>query len=132
MSASVRVAHICERFITGGIESLVCDLTESLKNHGVESHVLFLYGDNRSAEADRNGLNSAPLALNMYARTRIDPGGLLRLRKALLQLRPNVLHCHGYYAALACLLLRAAGIKIPILYTVHAGVFRGLQRSDRR
>jgi glycosyltransferase involved in cell wall biosynthesis len=126
----MRVAHICEQFITGGIESLVSDLTRSLKSHAVESHLLFLYDDDRSGNSDRSGFHSAPHPLNMCKTTRVDPGGLLRLRRSLLQLRPNILHCHGYYAALACLLLRPIGIRIPILYTVHAGFFRGLQRSD--
>jgi glycosyltransferase involved in cell wall biosynthesis len=61
---------------------------------------------------------------------RIDLTGMVRLRRVLLRLKPDILHCHGYYAALASLLLRLTGIRIPILYTVHAGMYRGSQRSD--
>jgi glycosyltransferase involved in cell wall biosynthesis len=66
----------------------------------------------------------------MNQRLRVGAGGLWRLRKALVTNRPNMLHCHGYYAALAALLLRPTGISIPILYTVHADLCRGIQYSD--
>jgi glycosyltransferase involved in cell wall biosynthesis len=44
--------------------------------------------------------------------------------------KPDCLHCHGYYAALAALILRTTGLYVPIVYTIHANVDRGLQRSD--
>jgi len=127
----VRVAHICECFITGGIESLVCDLSAALQKREVENHVLFLYGDDQHKDSDLSGLQSGPVPLGLHQTMRIDLAGIVRLRRVLLRLKPDILHCHGYYAGLACLLLRPTGIRIPILYTVHAGICRGFQRSDR-
>jgi glycosyltransferase involved in cell wall biosynthesis len=60
----------------------------------------------------------------------MDPLGLWRLRRLILEERPDVLHCHAYYPAACALALRATGISIPVLYTVHASLDRGIQRSD--
>ena len=122
------MVHICDAFIVGGIESLLLDLCSGLQKHGVESTILFLYGQDEGTTANRRAVEVVPL--KMARRTRVDLRGLLRLRRILLQLRPDLLHCHGYYAALAPLLLRRVGLRIPIIYTVHASIFPGLQKSD--
>lgn len=125
------MVHICERFDTGGIETLVCDLSNALKCKGVESHLLFLYGKNCNADSDRSGFARDALPLRMWRPARVDPRGLMRLRQALVRLRPHILHCHSYYASLAALVLRAARVQIPIVYTVHANIRSGMQLSDR-
>jgi glycosyltransferase involved in cell wall biosynthesis len=126
----LRIAHICERFVTGGIESLLSDLCIALKNRGTSNNILFLYGDDRNPNIDRSGFNGNPFRIAMYLRTRVDPAGIVRLRQILQRLRPDVVHCHGYYAALAALIVQRTNLRIPVLYTVHADIFRGLQRSD--
>jgi glycosyltransferase involved in cell wall biosynthesis len=126
----VRIAHICEQFITGGIESLLCDLCVALEERGVKNDILFLYGNDRNEKAHRSGFDRKPFRIGMFRPTRIDPAGLVRLRRELRRLGPDVIHCHGHYAALAALMVRRMNIPIPILYTVHADIYRGLQRSD--
>ena len=74
--------------------------------------------------------STSPVPIRMKRKLRIDPLGLLRMRSALERWRPDCLHCHGYYAAAAALFLRASGLGSPIVYTVHADVYRGLQKSD--
>ncbi len=66
----------------------------------------------------------------MNPRTRLDPAGLMRLRREITSFSPDVLHCHGYYTALAALILRKCGLFVPIVYSVHADLLRGLQRSN--
>jgi glycosyltransferase involved in cell wall biosynthesis len=126
----VQIAHICEQFVTGGIESLLYDLCSALRKRDAKNHVLFLYGNNRNENINRGAFDAEPFRIGMYQRTRIDPAGLVRLRRVLHRLSPDVVHCHGYYAALAALLVRRTKIRIPILYTVHADIYRGLQQSD--
>jgi glycosyltransferase involved in cell wall biosynthesis len=125
----MRVVHICEQFVTGGIESLVVDLSRALEHHGVNCQIVNLYGYNgRCSRSEESLLPVIPLGMNR--RLRVGTGGLWRLRRVLAANRPDVLHCHGYYAALAALLLRTTGISIPILYTVHADLCRGIKHSD--
>jgi len=123
----MRVAHICEDWLTGGIESFVLDLCRAMRPGGTESVIWFLYGEDEVRGMHTHG---AALPIRMKKKLRIDPLGLLHLRRALSKWKPDCLHCHGYYAALAALVLRTAGLRIPILYTIHANVHRGLQRSD--
>ena len=66
----------------------------------------------------------------MIQRLRLDPAGLFRLGQIIREERPDVLHCHTYYAAAGALALRFMGLQIPILYTVHANLLKGAQRSD--
>lgn len=123
----MRVVHICEEFLTGGIESLVLDLCRAMQGRQIESRILFLYGQPINAQPNHDWVEITPL--RMIRTTRIDPLGLLRLRRTLLRLRPDILHCHGYYAAFAALLIRSIGPRTPIVYTVHANIYRGRQRS---
>jgi len=123
----MRVAHICENWVTGGIESLVLDLYGAMQSRGTECAIFILYGED--GLRNMNG-STSPVPIRMKRKLRIDPLGLLRMRSALERWRPDCLHCHGYYAAAAALFLRASGLGSPIVYTVHADVYRGLQKSD--
>ena len=123
----MRVAHICEDWLMGGIESFVLDLCRAMRSGGTESAIWFLYGEDEVRNMHAPG---DVFPIRMKKKLRIDPFGLLRMRLALSRWKPDFLHCHGYYAALVALILRAAGLRIPILYTIHANVHRGMQRSD--
>lgn len=123
----MRVAHICEDWLTGGIESFALDLCRAMRPGGTESAIWFLYGEDGVRNMHAHG---AAIPIRMKKQLRIDPLGLLRLRVALSRWRPDCLHCHGYYAALAALVLRTTGLHLPVIYTIHANVHQGLQRSD--
>ena len=123
----MRVAHICEDWLTGGIESFVLDLCRAMRPGGTESAIWFLYGEDEVRYMHAHG---AAIPIRMKKKLRLDPLGLLRMRFALSRWRPDCLHCHGYYAALAALILRATGLRVPVIYTIHANVQHGLQRSD--
>jgi len=123
----MRVAHICEDWLTGGIESFVLDLCRAMRHGGTESAIWFLYGEDEARNMHAHG---AAIPLRMKKKLRLDPLGLLRMRSELSRWRPDCLHCHGYYAALAALILRATGLRVPIIYTIHADVHPGSQRSD--
>ena len=125
----MKVLHICESFLTGGIESLVFDLCTALRPYGVQSRIVAFYGQTLPGAAPPH--HSTPLIrLGMKREVRIDPWGLRRLSCEIRRFGPEVLHCHGYYGALGGLLLRPAGLHIPIVFTVHANIYRGHQRSD--
>jgi hypothetical protein len=123
----MKVQHITEKWACGGIESLLVDLCKATEDHNIRNSLVHLYEDHRRGEV------TAPLhtsGVRMIRKLRIDPCGLWRLRRLIRKERPDVLHCHGYYPAACAIALRAAGIHIPIVYTVHANLDRGIQRSD--
>ena len=114
----MRVAHICENWGRGGIQYLIRDLCNSFERRGVTSLVAFLYEDGRVGPEAGNVWRVRPIRMNR--RARLDPLGLIRLRRELKWFSPDVLHCHTYYAALAGLILNKAGLRIPVVYTIHA------------
>jgi glycosyltransferase involved in cell wall biosynthesis len=126
-SLKMRIAHICEDWEVGGIKSLVLDLCGSLRTSGTENAIFFLYG-----EDGLRGMNGSDpgVPIRMNQRFRINLSGLLRMRSALHRWSPDCIHCHSYYAAASALLLRAGGLYCPIVYTVHANIYRGRQKSD--
>ena len=123
----MNVIHICDDFVTGGIESVVMDLCGTLKSSGVKTSVLFLYGHDEYPIARRT---AEITPLGMERRIRMDPRGVLRLRSIAEALRPDIFHCHGYYSALAPILLRFMGIHVPVLYTVHSELQHWGRRTD--
>ncbi len=125
--AHMNVVHICDDFITGGIESVVMDLCGTLQTKGVNTTVLFLYGQDEYPLAKRT---AEVVPLGMERRIRMDPRGVARLSAMVEVLRPTVFHCHGYYSALAPILLRLAGIHVPVLYTVHSELQHWGRRTD--
>lgn len=113
----MRVVHICDDFVTGGIESLVMDLCGALQTKNIETSVLFLYGRDEYPHGERTA-EVAPLGMDR--RIRMDPRGIARLKSMVTLKRPTVFHCHGYYSAFAPILLRLLGVRVPVVYTVHA------------
>lgn len=125
----MRVLHICEAWVHGGIEYVILDLCASMQKLQVDSFVSFFYGrSNVGPLENRAPVEAIPLSMN--PRMRVDPRGLLRLRRVALRLRPNLLQCHEHYAAFAGLLLRKMGVTIPVIYTVHGDVHPSRQRSN--
>jgi glycosyltransferase involved in cell wall biosynthesis len=124
----MRVAHLCENWEKGGIEYLVRDLCNTFHKRGIISSITFFYDDNRVGPD--SGASGAVRCVRMNPHTRLDPAGLVRLRRELTLFSPDIIHCHAYYPALAALILRRCGLVAPIVYSVHADLLRGWQRSD--
>jgi len=125
----MRVLHICELFLTGGIESLVLDLCAALQPFEVQSRIAVCYGQVHLGTAPPRHPTPV-IRLRMKRGVRIEPWGLHRLGCEIRRFSPDVLHCQSYYGALAGLLLRLAGLHVPIVFTVQANIYRGAQRSD--
>lgn len=124
----MRVAHICENWGKGGIQYLIRDLCNSFEQRNVTSLVAFLYEDGRVGPASGDFWAVRPIQMNQ--RMRLDPVGLLRLRRELTLFLPDVVQCHSYYSALAALIISRWGLRVPIIYTVHADLLPQLQRSN--
>lgn len=123
----MRVLHVCDQFVTGGIETLVADVCRCLEST-IETRIIALYDtENRNDVSVR-----IPQIINvqMVRKYRLEPQGLFRLWRAVKNIRPQIVHCHGYYSAFAMLMLRSVGVRLPLVYTVHADIFRAVQRSD--
>jgi glycosyltransferase involved in cell wall biosynthesis len=128
----VNLLHICEDFITGGIESFLVDLCDALRPE-TKSTVAFLYGRNRFEDGDgapKRGLPFQVIQIGMLRYSRLEPLGILKLARVIRKSEANLLHCHSYYSVLAALLARPLTGHIPIVYTVHATLKPGRQRSD--
>jgi glycosyltransferase involved in cell wall biosynthesis len=123
----MRVVHICDDFVTGGIESVVMDLCGALQAKDIETSVLFLYGRDEYPQRERT---AEVKPLGMERRIRMDPRGIARLKSLCTLMRPTVFHCHGYYSALAPILLRLFGVRVPVVYTVHAELQHWGWKSD--
>ncbi len=123
----MKIQHITEGWVCGGIESLIIDLCKATEARGVSNTLAYLYNDRRRGEPS---IPFRATGIGMVQKFRVDPLGLWRLRRLILEERPDVLHCHAYYPAACALALRAGGMYIPIVYTVHANLNRGIQRSD--
>lgn len=121
----MKIQHITEQWVCGGIESVLTDLCTATSKRGVTNQLAHLY------EATHRGSHAGPLTsepVHMKRRLRVDPLGLRRLHRVINQEKPDVLHCHGYYAAASALALRPFN-RIPLLYTVHSDLGSGTERS---
>lgn len=86
----LRVVQLVPTMDRCGAEKQVCLLAAGLPRDRFESHVVLLTrGGPRTAELDAAGV---PWTL-VGKRGKLDPRGLLRLRRTLRQLAPDVLHC---------------------------------------
>lgn len=128
----MKVLHICEDFITGGIESFLVDLSRAMQPK-IVSKLAFLYGQDSYGLGDEVMNTQRPfetVAIGMARRLRVDPAGITRLSRIIRSYGPDVLHCHSYYSVLSAILTRPFTGRLPIVYTVHATFRPGKQRSD--
>ena len=125
----LKVVHICEQMVTGGISSILRDLLNFMKGEKFQFKVIYFYGEgNFSEEIEKLGVEVK--CINMKKSLRIDLIGLIKMFRQLRQFNPDILHCHGRYPLLAALVLRPFFRRVPIIFTFH-GTFRvGEQRSD--
>jgi glycosyltransferase involved in cell wall biosynthesis len=125
----LRVVHICEQMVIGGISSFLKDLLFAIKDKNFKFKIIYFYGEsNCSEEIKRLGIGVN--GIGMKKSLRLDPAGLIKLFRQLRQFNPDLFHCHGSYPLLATLLLRPFFRRVPVIFTFH-GTFRaGEQKSD--
>lgn len=119
----MKILHFICSPAAGGAETYVRDLSISTRLRGHDVHIVFLQSaaeSNRDLIFERDFLNSLSESsiscsfIGLEARRK--PWlGIFRLRKIVENIRPDVIHCHLYYAVLFTLLI----FKIPIVYTHH-------------
>lgn len=124
----LRVVHICEKLVVGGISSILSDLLCEMRDQNFKLKVIYFYGEsNFSEEIKKIGIEVE--GIGMKKSLRIDPAGLFKLWSRLKQFKPDVVHCHGDYPLLAALLLRPFFRNVPIIFTSHATIYPGRQKS---
>lgn len=134
----MRVAHVITRMILGGAQEntlLTCE--DLLRDHGDD--VLLVTGPPLGPEGsllDRARANGVPLAIVPSLRRAIHPWrdrqSYLRIRQALKEHRPDVVHTHS---AKGGILGRAAAsaLGVPaIVHTVHGAPFHPYQSATAR
>ena len=124
----LRVVHICEKLVVGGISSILSDLLCKMQDKNVYIKVMYFYGESNFSEEIRK-LGIGVEGISMKKSLRINPAGLFKLWRRLQQFKPDVVHCHGDYPLLAALLLRPFFRRVPIVFTSHATIYPGKQKS---
>lgn len=123
----MNVMHVITGLGTGGAETVLCRLLESLRPPAFEHTVVSLGGagdlDARVCEA-----GARLLQLNMHP-GRPNPLVLLRLRRLLRASKPEVIHAWMYHANLMAT-LAACGVGVPILWGIRQSLY-GLRRERR-
>lgn len=119
----MRIMHFISSPAAGGAEVYVRDLAIHMANSGHQVFIVFLEsaietGRNKSFEEaflhalKEHGIDTGFIGAN----TRKNPlAGILRLRKWVSLFKPDILHCHLYYAAVFAVFSEARNI----VYTHH-------------
>lgn len=114
-SKTLRVAHIVEGAIWGGIEAHLENLVTAIDwtQHQVELKVFLLYDG--LLEERLRGRVSIDRARIPHRRSTI-----FWLRRSLATFRPDVVHAHGFTPEACAALLRGTGAGWPLVVTVHS------------
>ncbi len=111
--------HVITTISRGGAENHLLSLVREQRRRGIAVSVGFLKGDAAwASEYRRLGVQLFPLDLHFYG----DPRPLLRLRRAIVRARPQVIHAHlppaELYTVLARTLLPSV-LQVPLVVTKH-------------
>lgn len=123
----LKVAAIIDTLTWGGAEMLLTDLARAAPSAGIELSVTYLKDLDASPAAAP--LRTAGIEPVLVPMTRlVDPRGLLRVRRRLRALRPDVVHTHlGYADLLGGIAARSLGI--PSVATLHVMRWAGSGRE---
>ena len=112
----MRIAQLLPELNEGGVERGVVELNRELVKHGVESLVVSA-GGRLAGQIEKDG--GRHLDFDLASKNPLTvPGRILRLRRLLSQLRPDIIHARSRVPAwLAWLANRRLGI--PFVTTVH-------------
>ena len=116
----MRILHAITAPGSGGAELLVLDMAEKLVEQGYEVIVVFLeHRDHDFAKFYLRKLESLGVRhLFLGRHVRKKPlKGALGFRRAIKELKPDVVHCHNFYFAAFCTLTFLSGPKF--FYTHH-------------
>ncbi|MHB8724072.1 MAG: glycosyltransferase [Casimicrobiaceae bacterium] len=124
--ASVRVLHIITGLNTGGAETALCRLLETLRPPAFE-HVVVALGPPGTLSA-RVGAAAEPHHLGMTP-SRLRPRDLWRLRRIVRAFAPSVVHGWMYHANIAAT-LATMGLGVPVLWGIRQSL-HGLEKEKR-
>ena len=116
----MRVAHIIKVTRISGAERHLLHLLQGLRRADVDAHLIILVEperpmDDMLREAEERGIPIRRLVI----RRDVDPGLLLRLRRELREIRPEIAHTHLIHAdLLGWLAAKTAGVNV-IISTRH-------------
>jgi len=126
-SGSLRITHILAPGEIGGLERVAVGLAASLQAAGHEATMVPIVEDAAHPLVHPRGTDGVPvhpivLPPHSYLKESI------RLRKLLRELRPDVVHTHGYHADIVGG-LAAWSLGVPVVSTLHG--FTGGGRKNR-
>ena len=112
----MHVLHVITTLGKGGAESHLVDLCRALRKRGVSLTVIYLKGDGYWVnELELMGVKIVPLKARRYA----DPGAVLRLRKAVANARPDIVHAHMPPAELYAVLALRGMERVRLVVSKH-------------
>ena len=110
--AALRVTAVIDAASVSGPGRQLSAIASSLREEGVDFHVLLFHRDGRPANAYAEYLAQAGVPhVVIRERGRGDPAPLLALRRELRRLRPDVVQSHGYKPTTFVWLLRRLGLR---------------------
>lgn len=121
----MKIIHLISSPASGGAEIYVKDLAISMATEGHDVHIIFLC---RAAEIGRD-LNFEKKFLSELTENNISFSfignsarknpmlGIYKTRKIIKKIKPSIIHCHLYYAAIFCLF--SAPRNSNLIYTHH-------------
>lgn len=120
----MRICSIITSFTSGGAETLVCNMAAEFRSAGHQATVVALCDatevgnpaetEERMMERVRQ-TGATPLSLKLGSRRGL-LAGALAIRRMLGAVKPDIVHAH---TARAVLMLRLAGVRVPVVLTHH-------------
>lgn len=124
----MKVVHVVPCFVLGGAERVSTDLLVSMDPARFERAAIVLFAPLDSALEHRLARQEVPIRY-LHKRPGPDPRVFARVYTALRELRPDVVHTHGYPLAYCLPAMLALGI--PGVHTVHTLAHEEVGRVGR-
>lgn len=113
------IVHVIAGLNTGGAETFLCRLLETLRPPKWEHTVICLLGEGSlSARASA----AATVHYLGMQKSRVSPTELWRLRRLLQNARPNLIHGWMYHSNLLATLAEL-GMRVPVIWGVRQSLY---------
>jgi glycosyltransferase involved in cell wall biosynthesis len=111
----MRIAFLINTLWVGGAERMVVSLSRRMAARGHQVLIVVL----RDRRADDLEASVPVVHLNMGKSAGSALRGFLHARRVLREFQPGVVHSHNFHGNLMARLLRLAGVRAPIVSTIH-------------
>lgn len=128
MEQSMKIVQIIPTLGIGGAETVCESLSKALASLGHHLTIISLFTEKTiiTSRMEAEGLS----IIYLDKKTGIDLRCIIRLRKVIKKIKPDVIHTHLY--ALKYAVLASIGLNIPVIHTVHNIAQKESSRLNRK